>query len=154
MNGFPGRRQHHGVHPRQGISRLVVNGTSPLDWSRVSDLAKIYPEKVVPCFGLHPWKVNDVAGNWDEILEGFLETDPSSGQSVRSVSTDGSRATISQSKRSVSRFSCVLRNGGNDRYRSTASRLGEVFLRSSLIIAQREDFSFIPLVDLWKWLGT
>lgn len=62
----------------EGISRLVVNGTSPLDWSRVSDLAKIYPE-VVPCFGLHPWKVNDVAGNWDEILEGFLETYPSSG---------------------------------------------------------------------------
>lgn len=62
----------------EGISCLVVNGTSPQDWGRVAKLATTYPE-IMPSFGLHPWKVNDVAAEWVKLLEDFLKTHPTAG---------------------------------------------------------------------------
>lgn len=40
-----------------GLVRAVVNGTCPQDWQAVADLALADP-RVLPAFGLHPWRVN------------------------------------------------------------------------------------------------
>ncbi len=61
-----------------GVSRLVVNGTGPEDWGRVADLARRFPE-VWPSFGLHPWRVNEVAAGWREELQGWLDEFPGAG---------------------------------------------------------------------------
>lgn len=61
-----------------GISKMVVNGTCPEDWSRVAELADTFPE-IIPSFGLHPWKVNEVRPQWREELENLLRRFPEAG---------------------------------------------------------------------------
>lgn len=58
-----------------GITRLVVNGTHPGDWDAVARLASRVPE-VIPCYGLHPWKVGRESGPWLEDLADRLRADP------------------------------------------------------------------------------
>ena len=53
-------------HPCDRLSKAnlsVVNGTSPKDWTAVVELAK-NSHRVIPAIGLHPWRVNEVADNW------------------------------------------------------------------------------------------
>ena len=57
-----------------GITRCVVNGTSPDDWPMVARLAEQYPGLVIPSFGLHPWK--PPTDGWQEQLLGYLDTVP------------------------------------------------------------------------------
>ena len=57
-----------------GVSRCVVNGTSPEDWPRVAQLAELYPELIIPSFGLHPWKTP--SPNWQQQLTSYLDTVP------------------------------------------------------------------------------
>lgn len=55
-----------------GISRWVVNATCEADWPAVARLAEDYAE-VVPCFGLHPWKVKQRSEQWRKHLRQYLE---------------------------------------------------------------------------------
>ena len=57
-----------------GVSRCVVNGTSPEDWPQVAELAELYPELIIPSFGLHPWK--SPSPNWQQQLTSYLDTVP------------------------------------------------------------------------------
>ena len=61
-----------------GITRLVVNGTHPGDWESVAALASRIPE-VIPCYGLHPWRVGSEPGNWLGDLGERLRGDPRAG---------------------------------------------------------------------------
>ena len=45
------------------LKYAVVNGTSPADWPAVLQLAKSEPH-MIPAIGMHPWKVNDAATDW------------------------------------------------------------------------------------------
>ncbi|MDG1358146.1 MAG: TatD family hydrolase [Akkermansiaceae bacterium] len=58
----------------RGVSRCVVNGTSPKDWQLVADLAKAYPELIIPSFGLHPWQ--DPSPQWFRQLTSYLDNVP------------------------------------------------------------------------------
>ena len=64
------------IHEMQqcGITRCIVNGTSPDDWQAVSDLASSYPNLIVPSFGLHPWK--PPTSDWYSLLVHFLDSTP------------------------------------------------------------------------------
>ena len=61
-----------------GITRWVVNGTCEDDWKAVAQLAESYPE-VLPCFGLHPWKIKERSDLWRERLREYLERFPDAG---------------------------------------------------------------------------
>ena len=50
-----------------GVTRLVCNGTSEVDWGRVLDLARDHLE-VTACLGLHPWFVTRRSEHWLETL--------------------------------------------------------------------------------------
>jgi len=62
-----------------GVTSCVVNGTEPVDWAAVAELAETYPGFVLPSFGLHPWKVKGRAGDWFETLREFLNRFPNAG---------------------------------------------------------------------------
>jgi len=60
-----------------GVTRCVVNGTCPDDWPKVAELAKQYPDLIIPSFGLHPWK--KPTADWKEQLVHYLNAFPNSG---------------------------------------------------------------------------
>ncbi len=60
---------------QSGISRWMVNGTSPDDWGRVAEIAAANPEAIAG-YGLHPWNVNETGFDGLETLESFLIKDP------------------------------------------------------------------------------
>jgi len=46
-----------------GITRMVVNSTSPDDWSVVLGLAKRHPDTIIPALGIHPWNLQHTEPN-------------------------------------------------------------------------------------------
>jgi hypothetical protein len=58
---------HSHVHLGEGVGGLdeglsmATMGTRPSDWDAVEELARANPDRVVPCFGLHPWCVRNPA---------------------------------------------------------------------------------------------
>ena len=63
---------------REKITCLVVNGTHPDDWGEVGRLSQVASE-VIPSFGLHPWRVEDVTDDWREKLVSWLRVFPHAG---------------------------------------------------------------------------
>ena len=57
---------------KSGVTRCVVNGTSPDDWEKVRLLASSHSDLVIPSYGLHPWKV-PCSNNWKPLLIKYLE---------------------------------------------------------------------------------
>ena len=60
------------------ISRWIVNGTSPADWPAVAELSQSRPG-VLPQFGVHPWKVEDLPPHWESTLKEMLLRFPQAG---------------------------------------------------------------------------
>jgi TatD DNase family protein len=56
---------------------MVVNGSCEEDWPEVRELARRFPEKVLPSFGVHPWHVHERTERWLERLVEFLDAAPS-----------------------------------------------------------------------------
>jgi TatD DNase family protein len=61
---------------REGIVKMVVNGSCEADWPEVLVLARRY-RQVVPSFGYHPWYVRERSGNWQQTLIQHLDAVPS-----------------------------------------------------------------------------
>lgn len=55
-----------------GVSYLVCNGTSELDWNRVVEIAT-KSRHVIPFLGLHPWFVGDRSAEWFAQLEELVK---------------------------------------------------------------------------------
>ena len=58
-----------------GVARFCCNGTSPVDWPLVAQIASDHSD-VIPSFGVHPWMVNELESNWFENLCNFLDIHP------------------------------------------------------------------------------
>jgi TatD DNase family protein len=52
----------------RGVRRFVCCGTSPADWKKTAAIAKKYPN-VFPAFGVHPWNVGRINGDWEAALK-------------------------------------------------------------------------------------
>lgn len=64
--------------PRLGIEWLGVNGTCEADWDAVEQLAA-RESRVVPFFGLHPWKAGAESPEWFRDLEERIQRHPRAG---------------------------------------------------------------------------
>ncbi|GLT59750.1 hypothetical protein SLA2020_325510 [Shorea laevis] len=72
-----------------GVTHFVVNGVSEKDWHLVKEMSVDY-SSVLPCFGVHPWYVEERSPAWFNTLKELLETTPSA--SVGEIGLDkGSR---------------------------------------------------------------
>ena len=58
---------------REGVARMVVNGSCEEDWPVVRDLARMFPQ-VLPSFGYHPWYFHERTPQWQQKLVEFLDT--------------------------------------------------------------------------------
>jgi TatD DNase family protein len=56
---------------REGVARMVVNGSCEEDWPQVLALAQAHPV-VLPSFGYHPWYVRERSPDWLQGLTRFL----------------------------------------------------------------------------------
>jgi TatD DNase family protein len=62
--------------PREGIVKMVVNGSCEADWPAVANLARRCPQ-VVPSFGYHPWHLRERSAQWQQTLVRCLDDLPS-----------------------------------------------------------------------------
>ncbi|PON37052.1 TatD family [Parasponia andersonii] len=60
-----------------GVAAFAVNGVSENDWPLVNQLSQSYPSSIIPCFGLHPWFVQERTPNWFDTLKHMLDSTPS-----------------------------------------------------------------------------
>lgn len=60
---------------RAGVKWFAVNGTSEDDWDLVKKLGEEHHE-IIPCFGLHPWYVENRSDHWFRRLRSMLEAVP------------------------------------------------------------------------------
>lgn len=58
-----------------GVEWIAVNGTSEDDWQTVKQMGEDHPS-VIPCYGLHPWYVNDRSKDWLSTLKSMLLSEP------------------------------------------------------------------------------
>ena len=62
---------------RAGITGVCCCGTTPDDWPATRRLTQIpLPFVLVPAFGVHPWYVRHLPGDWFETLESYLDKNP------------------------------------------------------------------------------
>lgn len=59
----------------RGVEWIAVNGTSEADWPTVKTMGEDHAS-VIPCYGLHPWFVNERSQDWLSKLKSMLERDP------------------------------------------------------------------------------
>jgi TatD DNase family protein len=75
----------------RGVGRFVCCGTSPADWKKTAEIAKKYPD-VFPTFGVHPWNVGRIDGDWATALKIMLDAtvgaDGVSGAALGEVGLD------------------------------------------------------------------
>lgn len=56
-----------------GVKRFACSATSPADWNRVAAIGRRF-DSVFVMFGLHPWYVARVQGDWQTSLKIFLDS--------------------------------------------------------------------------------
>lgn len=61
---------------REGVRKVVVNGSCEQDWPQVLELARKHT-MILPSFGYHPWYVRERSEQWLDTLQGFLDEVPS-----------------------------------------------------------------------------
>lgn len=61
---------------KEGIVKMVVNGSCEEDWPKVLDLARRHSE-VIPSFGYHPWYMKERSPGWQQELIKVLDEVPS-----------------------------------------------------------------------------
>ena len=61
--------------PERRVKRFFCNAASPDDWDLVSELARA-GDTIVPFYGIHPWKVDEIKDGWYEELKKRLEVRP------------------------------------------------------------------------------
>lgn len=76
-----------------GIDHLLVNSTSPLDWSDVLKLSES-SSLIIPHFGVHPWYSQRLPSNWTTSLESLLDQTPSA---IGEIGLDGTRNEVPDS---------------------------------------------------------
>jgi len=74
-----------------GTAGEVVNAVSEADWDAVAALAAAAPERVIPAFGIHPWRAGGTAAGWERRLREILARFPSAA--VGEIGLDRSRRT-------------------------------------------------------------
>jgi TatD DNase family protein len=57
---------------KEGVVKMVVNGSCEEDWPKVLDLAR-KNSAVIPSFGYHPWYVKERSPDWQNQLIKFLD---------------------------------------------------------------------------------
>jgi len=62
---------------KAGVSDFVCISAHEDDWGKVDDIAHMFPQNIIPSFGIHPWYVEKCSDNWVHKLEFFLQKYPS-----------------------------------------------------------------------------
>lgn len=59
-----------------GVEKMVCVSAAEDDWGKAAALARQFPNRVVPAFGLHPWYAREAQPGWEQRLAAYLEQYP------------------------------------------------------------------------------
>jgi TatD DNase family protein len=107
----------------------LVNGACEEDWPVVADLARRFPDIVIPSFGYHPWYLHERTSNWQLELGRWLDETP--GSVIGEIGLD--RWIIEQPAHLRARYVAAL----GEREPATMAGQEEVFLWQLRLAAER-----------------
>lgn len=61
---------------KNGFSKVICVSSQSDDWQKVADLAVLYPDFIIPSFGLHPWYISKKNDNWLSEIRQYLHKFP------------------------------------------------------------------------------
>lgn len=65
--------------PFPGAASSIVCSAEPNDWDTLASLARQYPERIIPSFGIHPWHAGNASDiHWQRLTE-LLDEFPMAG---------------------------------------------------------------------------
>ncbi len=136
----------------RGVRRFVCCGTSPADWKKTAEIAKKYPD-VLPTFGVHPWNVGRIEGDWATalkiMLDATLSADGGYGAAVGEVGLDFAvRNLDTASQETVFRTQLEIANE-----RKTPVVVHSV-RANDLTLKILRDYSKVPVWLLHSWTAT
>jgi len=78
LQDFNGRNATEIINSAQkvGVSDFVCISTQEKDWHKVAEITQMFPQNIIPAFGIHPWYAESCSDNWDSKLESFLQKYP------------------------------------------------------------------------------
>ncbi len=114
----------------------VVNGTSPDDWPRVTELASRYPW-AIPSYGIHPWDCGNRPDDWQSQLKSIIASDTRA--QIGEIGLD--RWMLNRAKPDDPRLT-GLRRAPLDEQR-------EVFIWQLELAAQHDRAASIHCIDAW-----
>lgn len=62
---------------KSGVNKFICVSAAEPDWAKAAALHEMFPETVIPAFGLHPWYADKAGEGWSLRLAGYLERYPS-----------------------------------------------------------------------------
>lgn len=62
----------------KNVRRMICSATSPADWRRVEQLGQKRPQ-LLTTYGIHPWFLRGINGDWEQYLKSMLFRVPRSG---------------------------------------------------------------------------
>lgn len=137
-----------------GITRMVSASTSPADWNRTAELAERF-DSAYACFGVHPWYVRKISGDWLPILESFL---------INYVAKNGSKPLLGEVglDAAVNEYSQVEKKMQEDALRGQleiANSLGIPVVVHSVrandrILKMMKEFPKVPAWLMHGWIAT
>eukprot|EP01112_Ceratiomyxa_fruticulosa_P015888 TRINITY_DN4744_c0_g1_i1.p1 TRINITY_DN4744_c0_g1~~TRINITY_DN4744_c0_g1_i1.p1 ORF type:complete len:316 (-),score=55.65 TRINITY_DN4744_c0_g1_i1:55-1002(-) len=78
------------------VGKIVVMGVQEKDWPLVKQAYEMYPTKVIPSFGAHPWISHRLSPKWEETLLSYLTELPNA--KIGEIGLDFKRKTYETGK--------------------------------------------------------
>ena len=75
LQDYKGKNAHQIIIDMQklGFEKIICVSAKQNEWSDVAKIASMENGFIVPAFGVHPWYVNNVLGEWEKQLENYLQ---------------------------------------------------------------------------------
>ncbi len=73
------------------VKYFIVNGTHPNNWKEIQKASEEIPA-MLPCYGVHPWYIDYLSGEWERLLSAYLNRNPAA--MVGEIGLDGSKPDL------------------------------------------------------------
>ena len=60
----------------QSFKKIICVSSHPSDWDSIAEITNNNPDFIIPAFGIHPWYIDEVSEDWQNLLSNYLNNFP------------------------------------------------------------------------------